>query len=58
MNMIHAMTRGAARINLAGGSRLDDIAREAHHRNRTRTARSWQHVGDSIRTQINRHYPA
>lgn len=48
------MLRGAGRMTLATSPRIRDVAEEAHRRNRTRTHRSFQKVGDSIRFEINR----
>ncbi|WP_157118537.1 hypothetical protein [Corynebacterium sphenisci] len=54
MNRTNAITRGAGRMTLATSPRIRDIAETAHRRNRTRTQRSFQKVGDSIRVEITR----
>lgn len=49
MNLAGATIRGAGKFTLAGSSRLHDATQAARMRNRTRTARAYGSVGESIR---------
>ncbi|MBC3185036.1 hypothetical protein H7347_00295 [Corynebacterium sp. zg-331] len=58
MNTIQVAFRRAGTMNLATSSRINEITQEAHQRNRTRTARAYTSVGNSIRQAFHQYGPS
>ncbi|MBX9147761.1 hypothetical protein [Rhodococcus qingshengii] len=54
MTMIQAISRGYTTIALDNGARTEAAARTASQNSRTRTARGWRTVGNSIREQMSK----
>lgn len=58
MREIEALGKGLDAININGTSRTRLAVKKAQVRSRTRTARSWRAVGNSLRDQMSKNPPS